>query len=134
MNPFRRRPNDPELDAARDAFRRVAGGLDAAQRALLGTIATSRDQGTPLEEALDGFLAGLSHAEQAMPGWRNARTEALWRRCAEALVEARTEAQRLRDDPSARTLAFEPLNMRLGDIVSPLEEFADVAAELRRLR
>jgi hypothetical protein len=134
VSPFRRRKTDPELDAARDAFRRVVVELDAAQRVLLGAIATSRDVGAPLEEALEGFLAGISRAEQAMPGWRSPRTERLWKRGADALVESRSEAQRLRDDPAAATLAFEPLNMRLGDIVSPLEEFADIAPEIRRLK
>jgi hypothetical protein len=100
---------------------------------LLGAVATSRDEGAPLEEAIDGFLAGLSRAESSMSAWRTDRTETLWRRGAEALVEARSEAQRLRDDPSAVRLGFEELNSRLGDIVAPLEEFADVAVEMRRL-
>ena len=134
MSPLRRRSADPQISAAREAFRRVTTELDAAQRVLLGAIATSRDAGSPLDEALDGFLAGVSRAEQAMPSWRIERTEALWRRCAEAIVEARSEAQRLRDDPATSTLAFEPLNARLADVVSPLEEFADVASEIKRLR
>lgn len=134
MNPFRRKKSDPELDAALEAFRRVTAELDAAQRVLLAAIPTSRDTGTPLPDAIDGFLAGLARAEAAMPGWRNTRTEALWQRCATALVEAHSEARRLRDEPNASSLGFEPLNARLGDLVSPLEEFADVAPELRRLR
>ena len=134
MNPFRRRTSDPALEAAREAFRRVTAELDAAQRVLLAAIPTSRDTGTPLNEAIDGFLAGLGRAGAAMPAWRHNRTETFWRRCAEALSEARAQATRLRDDPAARSLKFEPLNARLGDLVSPLEEFADVAPEIRRLR
>ncbi|MGH2795179.1 MAG: hypothetical protein ACRDKG_12845 [Actinomycetota bacterium] len=134
MSPFRRKAPDPETAAVREAFRRVTAELDAAQRVLLAAIPTSRDAGTPLAEAIDGFLAGLSRAESSMAAWRNERTEGAWERCAGALVEARTEAQRLREDPNAAALGFEPLNARLGDVVSPLEEFADVAPEIRRLR
>ena len=134
MNPFRRKKADPELDAALEAFRRVTAELDAAQRVLLAAIPTSRDTGTPLVEAIDGFLAGLARAETAMDGWRAARTEQLWQRCATALVEAHAEARRLRDDPNSAKLPFEPLNARLGDVIAPLAEFADVAPEIRRLR
>lgn len=133
MKPFRRKTADPETAAAREAFRRVTAELDAAQRVLLAAVPTSRDSGVPLKEAIEGFLAGLSRAEGLMSAWRVARTEELWRRCAEALVEARSEAQRLRDDPGAEQLGFEPLNTRLGDLVVPLEEFADAAADIRRL-
>ena len=134
MNPFRRKEPNPELDAARDAFRKVTAELDAAQRVLLAAIPTSRDTGTALADAIEGFLAGLARAEAAMPAWRKARTEQLWQRCATALVEAHAEARRLHDDPNSASLAFEPLNARLGDVIAPLEEFADVAPELRRLR
>lgn len=134
MSPLRRKPSDPETTAARDAFRRVTMELDAAQRTLLAAVPTSRDAGLPLTEAIDGFLAGLTRAEAAMSEWRTAKTELLWRRCAEALVEARSQAQRLRDDPAAERLTFEPLNARLGDLVTPLEEFAEVAGEIRRFR
>ncbi len=131
MSPFRRKV-DPDSIAARDAFRRVASEVDAAQRVLLGAVPTSRDAGTSLPEAIDGFLAALTRVERAMPPWRTPATDTLWSRCASALVAARSQAERLRDE--AGRLSFEPLNARLGDIVSPLEEFADVALELRRLR
>ena len=134
MNPFRRKNADPELDAVREAFRRVTAELDAAQRVLLAAIPTSRDTGTPLAEAIDGFLAGLARAEAAMTGWRVDATEGIWKRCAAALAKARAEARRLKDDPLRGSLGFEPLNARLADVVSPLSEFADVAWELRRIR
>lgn len=134
MSPFRRKAHDPEIAAVREAFRRVTAELDAAQRVLLAAIPTSRDPGTPLAGAIDGFLAGLGRAESAMGAWRNERTDGAWGRCATALVEARIEAQRLREDPNAASLGFEPLNARLGDVVSPLEEFADVAPQIRRLK
>ena len=134
MTPLRRKPSDPEDAAARDAFRRVVAELDAAQRILLSAVPTSRDAGSPLKQALEDFLAGLTRAEASMSAWRTDRTEVLWDRCAGALIQARAHAERMRDDPASERLGFEPLNARLGDVVSPLEEFADVAEEVRRLR
>lgn len=131
MTLFRRRPSDPALDAARDAFRRVAAELDATQRALLAAVPTSRDPGTPLGEALDAFEAGLARVEALMPGWRHASTEAAWARCAEAVLQARRQADAVRAEGG--TLGFEALNARLGDVIAPLEEFADAGDELRRL-
>jgi hypothetical protein len=129
---FRRRPADPEAARAREAFRAVAATLDAAQRSLLAAVPTARSAGRPLGEALEEFLAGLARAEEGMPAWRTLRTEGLWRRCAEALVEARAEAERLRRE--AGPLGYEALAGRLGEVVAPLEEFAEVAREIRRLR
>lgn len=128
---FRRRPSDPALDAARDAFRRVAAELDATQRALLAAVPTSRDPGTPLGEALDAFGAGLARVDALMPGWRHPSTEAAWDRCAEAVLQARRQADAVRVEGGA--LDFETLNARLGDVIAPLEEFADAGDELRRL-
>ncbi|MEX2554649.1 MAG: hypothetical protein WEB06_03350 [Actinomycetota bacterium] len=127
MTPLRRK--SPE----REAFRRVVSELDAAQRVLLSAIPTSRDPGSPLKPAIEEFLAGLGRAEASMAAWRNDRTEPIWTRCTQALMMARIHAERMRDDPASARLGFEPLNARLGDIVSPLEEFADAAEEIRRL-
>jgi hypothetical protein len=127
---FRRRPSDPALDAARDAFRRVAAELDAAQQALLASVPTSRDPGTPLGDAIDAFAAGLARVDALMPGWRLASTEDAWGRCAGALRESRRRADALRAGGS--TLGFELLNARLGEVIDPLEEFADAGDELRR--
>ena len=106
--------------------------LDAAQRALLSTVPTSRDVGIPLNEALNDFLSGLARADALMPAWRTSKTEQIWLRCAEAIGQSRAEAERLRDENSA--LGFEMLNARLGDVIAPLEELADAAPEIRQLR
>ena len=134
MTPLRRKGPEPEIAAEREAFRRVVLELDAAQRTLLSAVPTSRDPGAPLRPSIQEFLAGLDRAEASMPGWRSDRTELLWTRCSQALMLARIHAERMRDDPATERLGFEPLNARLGDVVSPLEEFADVAEEIRRLR
>lgn len=126
---FRRKASDPTQRAAREAFLRIAVMLDTAQRALLSTVPTARSAGTPLAEALDDFIGRLSGIEAEMPEWRTDQTEEPWTRCSEALVLARAEAERLRAEPGR--LGFEALNARLGDVISPLEEFADVARALR---
>ena len=106
--------------------------LDAAQRSLLAAVPTSRDEGAPLSEALTEFLAGLERADALMPSWRIPATESIWLRCAEAIGLARKEAGALQQ--AGTTLGFEALNSRLGDVITPLEELADAATEIRRRR
>lgn len=108
----------------------MAAALDAAQRALLHAIPTSRDEGIPLAEAIAAFERGLRDTEALMPGWRSKETEALHDRCARAIDDAREEAERLRLEP--RRLEFETLNARVGDVLHPLEVFADAERTLRR--
>lgn len=129
MGLFRRRRADPQLRTARDAFLRAASELDAAQKALLAAVPTSRDEGVPLAEAIAAFLAGLDRMDAAMPSWRIAQTEESWKRCFGAMSEARVAAERLRDEPHPP--GFEALNARLGEIIAPLEEFAYAALTLR---
>lgn len=131
MAPFRRRDADPAAVAVGEAFRRVASELWTAQRALLASVPTSRDPGSPLREALDAFGVSLNRVDSLMNGWRFSQTERAWERCRRALDESRQKAEALRaEDPS---LGFEALNARLGDVIAPLEEFADAGEELRRL-
>jgi hypothetical protein len=128
---FRRKARDPELAAAREAFRRAAVQLDSAQLALLAAVPTARHPGVPLADALARFLGALDRADALMPAWRIPATEDAWQRCSAALTEARAQARRLRDERGAPDeLGFEALNARLGEIISPLEEFADWARDL----
>ena len=128
MRLFRRR-NDPKLAVARDAFRLCAAELNSAQRALLAAVPTSRDEGIPLAEAIDGFLAGLDRIEAKMPGWRIEQTEDAWKDCFGVLAAARAEALRVKENPPN---GFEALNARLADVIAPFEQFAYAALSLRR--
>jgi len=128
---FRRRPPDPALEERRARFGRVASEIDLAQRALLAAIPTSRDAGVPLAQALAEFGARLEAAGSALQDWPAGIRDERWGRCTEALARARGEAERLRLEPGS--LGFEPLNERIGDVLHPLETFADVERELRRL-
>ena len=129
MGLFRRRAADKQLAPARAAFRLCASELDSAQRALLAAVPTSRDKGIPLDEAIDGFLAGLDRLEVAMPGWRIEQTEEDWKDCFRVLAESRAAALRVKEEPPS---GFEALNARLGDVIAPLEQFAYAALSLRR--
>ena len=126
---FRRKAADRELTAAREAFRRCASELDSAQRALLAAVPTSRDDGIPIDEAINSFLQGLDRLETLMPGWRIVQTEDAWKDCFRVLAEARAQALRIRENPPD---GFEALNARLGDVIAPLEEFAYAALSLRQ--
>ena len=126
---FRRRAADRELVAAREAFRRCAAELDSAQRSLLAAVPTARDQGIPLDEAIDGFLAGLDRLEAVMSGWRIEQTEDAWKECFRVLAESRATALKIKERPPN---GFEALNARLGDVIAPLEQFAYAALTLRR--
>jgi hypothetical protein len=120
---------DPSLGA----FLAAAEALDRAQRALLTAVPTSRNPGASLAEALGVFGRGLAEAERLMPPWRTDATEAWWQRCEAALRAASDEAARLSDNPPGPT-DFEALNARIGDVLDPLEDFADAERVLRGRR
>lgn len=127
---FRKR-SDPEAERLRAAFAVVGGSIDAAQRGLLAAIPTARDPGVPLAQGLAEFARNLDEAEEAMPAWRHERTSEAWGACERALAEARAEAERLR--LQREDLGFEDLNVRVGDVLHPLERFADAERAVRRL-
>lgn len=131
MPPFRGRSPDPEIARIRRAFAELADGLEAAQRALLAAIPTARDPGVPLAEAIAGFERGLEEVASLMPAWRGEPALPLWETCRKALEEARVKAERLRLDPADP--GFEALNARIGDVLGPLEAFADAERALRRM-
>ena len=126
---FRKHPADPENERIVSAFRASANRVDAAQRALLSAIPTSRDPGRPLEEAIDEFLEHLAGAEPALAAWHTEPLMHEWTSCSEAITAARGEAAQLRSGPS---LGFEALNARVGEVIAPLEAFADAAGRVRR--
>ena len=127
---FRKRPRDPLPEDIRRAFSVAAGVVDEAQRALIAAVPTSRDPGVPLAEALEAFLAALRTLDDAMPAWRDDRAAHEWTRCSDGIRESRIQAENLqRQDVE---LTFEQLNVRVGDILYPLEAFADAERDLRR--
>lgn len=124
---FRRKPIDPARAALLAGFEPIGIAVEAAQRALLTSIPTFRDDGAPLAVALAGFDDHLGDAERALAQWQ--APEAMRDRVAGAIRTAREEAATLRLEPNS--LVFEALNGRIGDILFPLEEVADLETELR---
>jgi hypothetical protein len=127
---FRKRASDPLPDSTRRAFVIAAGLVDEAQRALIAAVPTPRNPGVPLPDALDEFIAALDRLEDAMAPWRDERVAHEWTKCVEGIREARAQAvalQRIDVD-----LTFEQLNARVGDLLYPLEAFADAERDFRR--
>jgi hypothetical protein len=65
-----------------------------------------------------------------MAPWRDERVAHEWTKCVEGIREARAQAvalQRIDVD-----LTFEQLNARVGDLLYPLEAFADAERDFRR--
>lgn len=112
-------------------FAAVAEAVDRAQRALLAAVPTYRHPGAPLSVALDDFDAALAEVARRMPAWRSPVTDAWWRRCEDALAAAEAQATRLRAAPPGPE-EFEALNARIGDVLAPLEDFAEAEQALRK--
>ena len=127
---FRKRAPDPLPEGIRHAFSVAAGLVGEAQRALIAAIPTARHQGVPLATALDAFLIALQTLDDAMPAWRDAQAAHEWTKCSEGIREARAQAVALMHTDAG--LTFEQLNARVGDVLYPLEAFADAERDLRR--
>ena len=128
---FRRTPED--LRAPLEAFRVVVEHVERAKGSLTDAVPTTRLPGRPLAEALLEFEDALAAADAAMPAWRTEALEHAWGACESALAEARASARRVRldADPPA---GFEALIGTIGDLLAPLDAFADAADRFRELR
>jgi exonuclease VII small subunit len=113
----------------RRAFSEVVERLEDGKMALVSAVPTARADGTPLAEALHAFEDALRQARDAMHQWRSVETESTWWACSAALDEAGRRAERLRLE--APSLDYEGLVMTLGDLIAPLEVFADAARRIR---
>jgi hypothetical protein len=110
-------------------FREVVEHIEHGKAALVSAVPTARSEGTPLAEALHEFEEALRAAREKMHAWRRPDTDDSWRACSAALDEAARRAERLRLE--APPLDYEGLVMMLGDLMAPLEAFADAARRLR---
>ena len=117
-------------DEIRRAFGATAALVDEAQRALIAAVPTSRHRGIPLGEALSAFGASLDAVDTRMPAWRHETTAHEWTKCSEGVEESRRQAAALQRANAGFT--FEQLNAVIGDVLYPLEVFADAERELRR--
>ena len=127
---FRRKTKTTVPEDTRRAFGVTAGMVDEAQRALIAAVPTSRHPGMPLAGALRAFLTALDAVEETMPAWRHETTHHEWTNCSEGVHESRTQAEALHRRNA--DLTFEQLNAVIGDVLYPLEVFADAERDLRR--
>lgn len=128
----RRRSIRSGLEIPFRAFAEAAGGVEAAKRAALLAIPSSRGPVVALADALLGFREGLDVADSAMPGWRVAETEEVWDRCAAALEAARRAEEALRLGGGA--FSHEALLATLGDLIATLDPFEEAARRFKELR
>jgi hypothetical protein len=122
---FRRRSERPIRHPALPAFEVVVERVEAGKRELVAAVPSPRGvPDRPLAEALIGFEEGLRQAEILMDAWHAPDLEDAWRSCRDALGEARRRAERLRLEAPA--VDYEGLVAVLGELMAPLEAFADV--------
>ena len=94
-------------------------------------VRSGRIQGVPLAVGLAMFEEGLREAAASMPAWRGPETEEQWQRCERALGDALERAQRLRLEGSPAI--YEELIGEVGELLEPLDVFADASAAVRAL-
>lgn len=101
--------------------------VEVAKRELMTAVPSPRGvPARPLAEALLAFEEGLRSARQAMSDGN--LSEAVRRSCGAAVDDALGRAERLRLE--APVLDYEGLVAVLGDLIAPLDAFADAERTL----
>jgi hypothetical protein len=133
MNRLRRRRLSPELEPRWRAFSDVLREIEPAKAALAGVMPTTRMPGRALPDALLDFEDRLARADDLMPGWRCPQTEDVWTVCESGIAEARTRAQRLRED-APELGGFEGLIWAVEHLMDPLGAFEGAATRFGELK
>lgn len=129
-----RRSRDPlpdDLLPAWQAFLDCAQVIEGGRRTLLGTMPVGRVEPTPVGLGVDAMAAALDDAEGWMDAWRVAPLEDAWQDCATAIDEARESLGEVRQ-VAADTDELEELQEAVGEVVEPLDAFADAERTWRR--
>lgn len=127
----RRDPLPEELLPAWQAFLDCAAVIEGGRRTLLGTMPVGRVEPTPVGLGVDAMAAALDDAEGWMDGWRIEALADDWADCREAMTEARTNLGAVRA-VAAETDELEELQEAVGEVVAPLDAFADAEQTWRR--
>jgi hypothetical protein len=130
---FRRKRLPDELQEPLESLRAVAVEIEAAKRAMTGTVPSTRSAGTPLAEGIHELEGRLAAALELMPLWRRAELESEWRACDAGIAESLERARQLREDPP-ELAGFEGLIWAVDRLLEPLEAFEAAADRFRTLR
>jgi hypothetical protein len=122
MNPLREEPGAT-------AFEDTVKAVERAKEALVAAVPSPRGkQRRTVAEAVLEFEQEIREAAALMDGWRRPDVEGAWQSCVRAVEESIRRAERLRLD--APPLDYEGLVSALGDLIAPLEAFADAERRL----
>ena len=120
-----------DLLPAWQAFLDCAQVIEGGRRTLLGTLPVGRVEHTPIGLGVDAMAAALDDATQWMDAWRVPQLEDDWQDCAAAMREARDNLEEVRS-VAATTDELEELQESVGEVVEPLDAFADAERTWRR--
>jgi hypothetical protein len=113
------------------SFDDTVAAVERAKDLLMTAVPSPRGkQRRTVAEAVLDFESQVREAAALMDGWRRAELEEDWRACSEGIDEALRRAEALRLD--APPLDYETLVSALGELIAPLEVFADAARRLAR--
>lgn len=127
----RREPLPEEHLPAWQAFLDCAAVIEGGRRTLLGTLPVGRVEHTPIGLGVDAMAAALEDAEGWMDGWRVDGLEDEWQDCLDAMHEARGNLDEVRS-VAAETDELEELQEAIGEVIAPLDAFADAEQSWRR--
>lgn len=133
MAMFQRRPElPPEHHAKWWTFLDCAQAIEAGRRVLLGTLPTGRVEPAPVAVGVDALASSLEDVRGWMPAWRLPEIEADWTDCVAAVDEAHGNLDEVLA-VAAATSELEELLEAVGDVVAPLDAFADAERAWRRV-
>ncbi|CAN5251308.1 hypothetical protein BH20ACT9_BH20ACT9_17030 [soil metagenome] len=116
-----------------EAFHAQAERVEAARRALLSCLPVGRVDPAPVPVGLELLRDELTDVAGQLHRWRTEEVDDTWRGCREAVVEslrAVDDAHRI----ATSTTELEELLDAVGDVVEPLDAWADAERRWLRLR
>lgn len=132
MSLFSRKPLLPdELASAWQAFMDCAQVVESGRRVLLSTLPTGRIEPAPIAVGLDALRGALADARDWMPRWEVDEVRPDWEDCRDAMDEAEANLDEVAR-VAASTGELEELLEAVGEVVAPLDAFADAERTWRR--
>ncbi len=129
---FQRRPELPaEHHDAWWAFLDCAQAIEAGRRVLLGTLPTGRVEPAPVAVGVDALRRSLDDVRAWMPAWRLPEIADDHGDCLTALDDADAALDEVLE-VAAHTAELEELLDAVGEVVAPLDAFADAERAWRR--